>query len=211
VALRASITLPPVRPIVPVPCDEPFDHPDWLFEPKYDGVRGLLHVTSRECRFLSKTGGALARFQELAYWVREELPVKEAILDGEIVALDRGGRQSFRELVAGGGHLHYAAFDALWLRGRDLRGLPLGGRKRALRRLVPAATTVVSEVFSVEERGRDALAAAERLDLEGVIAKRKADPYAPGTLWYEILNRRYTQRRCQGEPPAGAGDHADDP
>jgi len=129
VALRAFITLPPIRPIVPVPCDEPFDHPDWLFEPKYDGVRGLLHVTSRECCFLSKGGAVLARFQELGYWVREELPVKEAILDGEIVALDSGGRQSFRELAAGGGHLHYAAFDALWLGGRDLRGLPLDGRK----------------------------------------------------------------------------------
>jgi bifunctional non-homologous end joining protein LigD len=213
VALRAFITLPPIRPIVPVPCDEPFDHPDWLFEPKYDGVRGLLYVTRRECHFLSKTGDVLARFQELAYRVREELPVKEAILDGEIVALDRGGRQSFRELVAGGGHLHYAAFDALWLRGRDLRGLPLGSRKRALHRLIPAATTVLSQVFSVEERGRDAVAAAQRLDLEGVVAKRKADPYVPGTIWYEILNRQYTQRKGRGELSAGTGDrdHADDP
>ena len=126
--------------------------------------------------------------------MREELPVKEAILDGEIVALDSGGRQSFRELAAGGGHLHYAAFDALWLGGRDLRGLPLDGRKRALHRLIPAATTVVSLVFSVDARGRDALAAAERLDLEGIVAKRKADSYAPGTVWYEILNRRYTGR-----------------
>ena len=193
-ALRAFGTLPRVRPIVPVPCVEPFDHPDWLFEPKYDGVRGLLHVTSRECCFLSKGGAVLARFQELGYWVREELPVKEAILDGEIVALDSGGRQSFRELAAGGGHQHYAAFDALWLGGRDLRGLPLDGRKRALHRLIPAATTVVSQVFSVEERGCDALAAAERLDLEGIVAKRKADPYAPGTVWCEILNRRYTGR-----------------
>ena len=54
--------------------------------------------------------------------------------------------------------------------------------------------TVVSQVFSVEERGCDALAAAERLDLEVVVAKRKADPYAPGTVWCEILNRQYTGR-----------------
>lgn len=204
-ALRAFATLPRIRPIVPIPCDEPFDHPDWLFEPKYDGVRGLLHVTSRECRFLSRAGDVLERFQELAYWVREELPVKEAILDGEIVALDTGGRQSFRDLVAGAGRLHYAAFDALWLPARDLRGLPLDGRKRALHRLVPAATTVLSQVFSVEERGRDALAAAERLDLEGIVAKRKADPYAPGTIWYEILNRRYTQRKG-GRAASGTDD-----
>jgi bifunctional non-homologous end joining protein LigD len=197
-AVPAFAGLPLVRPIVPIPCDAPFDHPDWLFEPKYDGVRGLLHVTSRECRFLSKTGNVLAQFQELAYWVREELPVKEAILDGEVVALDREGRQSFRELVAAGGRLHYAAFDAVWLSGRDLRGLQLGERKRALHRLIPAATTVLSQVFSVEERGRDALAAAERLDLEGIVAKRKADLYGPGTIWYEIPNRRYTRQRRSG-------------
>ena len=73
----------------------------------------------------------------------------------------------FRDLVAGRGNLHYAAFDALWIDGKDLRGLPLTRRKRALGRHIPATTTVLSQVFSVEERGRDMFAAAERLDLEG--------------------------------------------
>lgn len=199
-ALRLSAALPPVRPVIPVPGSQPFDHPDWLFEPKYDGLRGLLHVTGRECYFLSKRGDILERFQELGYWVREELPAKEAILDGEIVALDHRGRQSFRGLVAGSGHLHYAAFDALWLRGRDLRGLPLSRRKRALHHLVPAATTVVSQVFSIEGRGRDAFAAAERLDLEGIVAKRTTDPYASSTVWYEVLNQAYTQKDGRPQP-----------
>ena len=87
--------------------------------------------------------------------MREELPVKEAILDGEVVALDAEGRQNFRDLRTGHGNLHYAAFDALWINGKDLRGLPLTRRKRALTGLVPATTTVVSQVFSIEERGRD--------------------------------------------------------
>jgi ATP-dependent DNA ligase len=60
----------------------------------------------------------LKRFQGPCYWVREELPVKEAILDGEVVALDSEGRQNFRDLMAGRGNLHYAAFDALWMDGR---------------------------------------------------------------------------------------------
>ena len=128
-----------------------------------------------------------------ATWIREELPVKEAILDGEVVALDSEGRQNFRDLLAGRGNLHYAAFDALWLRGRDLRGLPLTRRKKALTGLTPATTTVFSQVFSVEERGRDLLDAAERLDLEGIVAKRKADPYRPETVWYKIKSRTYTQ------------------
>ena len=43
---------------------------------------------------------------------------KEAILDGEVVALDSEGRQNFRDLTAGRGNLHYAAFDALWIEGK---------------------------------------------------------------------------------------------
>ena len=89
------------------------------------------------------------------------------------------GRQNFRDLTAGRGNLHYAVFDALWVNGKDLRGLPLTRRKRALTGLVPATTTVVSKV-SIEERWRDLFFAAQRLDLEGIVAKRKADPYASG-------------------------------
>jgi bifunctional non-homologous end joining protein LigD len=89
-----------------------------------------------------------------------------AILDGEVVALDSEGRQNFRDLRAGRGNLHYAAFDALWIEGKDLRPLLLTRRKRALTSLIPATTTtVLSQVFSIEERGRDMFAAAERLDL----------------------------------------------
>ena len=103
-----------------------------------------------------------------------------------MVALDSEGRQNFRDLAAGRGNLHYAAFDALWINGKDLRRLSLTRRKRALTGVVPATTTVVSQVFSIEERGRDLFDAAERLDLEGIVAKRKADAYRPETVWYKI-------------------------
>ena len=66
-------------------------------------------------------------------------------------------------------------------------------RKRALMGLVPTTTTVLSQVFSIEERGRDLFDAAERLDLEGIVARRKADPYRPVTVWYKIKSRTYTQ------------------
>ena len=118
--------------------------------------------------------------------------MKEAILGGEVVALDSEGRQNFRDLLAGRGNQHYAAFDALWVNGKDVRGLPVTRRKRALNSLVTATTRVVSQVYSLEERGRDLFDAAERLDLEGMVAKRKADPYRPETVWYKIKSRTYT-------------------
>jgi hypothetical protein len=71
-------------------------------------------------------------------------------------------------------------------------GTALTRRKRALHGLVPATTTVVSQVVSIEERGRDLFAAVERLDLEGIVAKRKADPYRPETVWYKSKSRTYT-------------------
>ena len=123
----------------------------------------------------------------------------QAILDGEVVALDGEGRQNFRDLLAGRGNLHYAAFDALWVRGRDLRGLALTRRKRALTGLIPATTTVVSQVFSIGGRGRDLFDAAERLDLEGIVAKRTSDPYRPDTVWYKIKSRTYTQSEGRWE------------
>jgi bifunctional non-homologous end joining protein LigD len=177
----------------------PFDDPAWLLEPKYDGFRGLLYVTREGCHFRSKRGNLLKQFQELSHWVRKELRVKEAILDGEVVALDQEGRQDFRGLLARRSNLHYAAFDALWVNGKDLRQLPLTRRKRHLNRIVWATSTVLSQVFSIEERGRDLFSAAERLDLEGIVAKRKSDPYAAETVWFKVKNRAYTQAEGRGD------------
>ena len=53
---RRAVTLPLVAPIVPVPRDQPLDDPAHLFEPKYDGFRGLLYLSGRECHFRSKRG-----------------------------------------------------------------------------------------------------------------------------------------------------------
>src|SRR5688572_8869722 len=101
---RATQTLPEVQPILLTPRRDPFNDPAWLFEPKFDGYRGLLYVTRKGCWFRSKRGNVLRRFDQLCYWVREELPVKEAILDGEVVALDTEGRQNFRHLLTGRGN-----------------------------------------------------------------------------------------------------------
>jgi len=87
-AVRRALSLPLVEPVVPVLRDRPFDDPAYLFEPKYDGFRGLLYVTSDGCHFRSKRGNVLKQFEAMCLWIRQKLPVKEAILDGEVVALD---------------------------------------------------------------------------------------------------------------------------
>jgi hypothetical protein len=62
-----------------------------------------------------------------------------------------------------------------------------------------ATSTVLSQVFSIRGAGRDLFAAAERLDLEGIVAKRKADPYGPEAVWYKVKNRAYTQSEGRWE------------
>jgi ATP-dependent DNA ligase len=135
----------------------PVDGQEWLFEAKYDGFRGLLYLTGRECCIRSKRGNHLRRLDQLCHWVRDELVERMAILDGEVVALDEYGRQDFRLLMRGGGNLHYAVFDVLWLKGRDLRECPLSRRKRVLSRLVKKTSTVLSPVFGVRGRGPGSL------------------------------------------------------
>jgi bifunctional non-homologous end joining protein LigD len=205
VPVQRAVSLPIVEPIVPVLRVQPFDDPAYLFEPKYDGFRGLLYLSGRACHFRSKRGHVLRRFDELCFWVREELGVRDVVLDGEVIALDEQGRQDFGALMAGRGNLHYAAFDVLWLKGKDLRSCPLWRRKRFLDRLVKTTSTVLSRVFSVRGRGRELFAAVERLDLEGLVAKRRLDPYAADTVWYKVKNRAYTQMEGRGDlfhPPA---------
>jgi bifunctional non-homologous end joining protein LigD len=198
-ATRRSTGLPLVEPIVPELYPTAFDDPAWLFEPEYDGFRGLLYLNGRECRFRSKRVNVLRRFEQLCYWVREELPERDMILDGEVVSLDEEGQQDFRALMAGRGNLHYAAFDVLWLNGNDLRGHELARRKRILKRLIPHTSTVLSQVFTVQGRGRDLLAAVERVDLEGIVAKRLRDLYTPDVVWRKIRNGSYTQMKGRGE------------
>jgi bifunctional non-homologous end joining protein LigD len=193
-------TLPRVEPIIPEVRGLPFDHPDWVFEPKYDGFRGLLHVTATTATFHSKRGRILTRFATLAEEVCDQLRVRNAILDGEVLAVNTEGHADFRLLRRGQGQLHYAAFDLMWLNGSDLRDLPLVIRMRRLERLIPEPTPVLSKVLTVAADGRALFEAAQRLDLEGIVAKRKADPYDPPTVtWLKIKNKAYTQMEGRGD------------
>ena len=87
----------------------------------------------------------------------------------------------------------------LWLNGRDLRALPLIKRKRCLEQLIPSNNSTLSRVLAGEEHGRELYEAAQRLDLEGIVAKRRSDPYSPQTTWYKVKNPAYTQAEGRGE------------
>ena len=195
----ASRTLPTVEPVVPVAGSPPLQDPAWLYEPKFDGFRGVLYQSPQSSFIRSKRGTVLRRFSELCERVRRELKVRDVILDGEVVAINDDGHQDMQALLAGRGWLHYTVFDVLWINGRDLSRQSLTVRKRRLAELIPESSQTISRVLTVDGDGRGLFEAVERLDLEGIVAKRKADPYGPRTAWYTVRNPGYTRAEGRRE------------
>ena len=89
------MTLPRVHPIIPTRRKEPFDGADWLFDFKYDGFRALCYIEQGRCRFISRNGNVLSRFEALGDQVAAVLGVDNAIIDGEVIAADETGRPQF--------------------------------------------------------------------------------------------------------------------
>jgi bifunctional non-homologous end joining protein LigD len=112
-----------------------FNNAAWLFEPKYDGFRGIVYLTGGRCTIYSKRGNRFSRFSELEKRLCGAFLKRGAILDGEVMAFDADGRVSFWHLMRGEGTLGYVAFDLLWSRALDLRALPLVEGLRACPKL----------------------------------------------------------------------------
>jgi bifunctional non-homologous end joining protein LigD len=115
----------------------PFNHPDWLFELKYDGFRALAIVEHGRAQLLSRNGHPFASFSALAESISDCLPNASVVIDGEICSLDRRGRPKFKNLLFHRGNPPcFFAFDLLTCDGKDLRTERLTDRKQELRRLL---------------------------------------------------------------------------
>jgi bifunctional non-homologous end joining protein LigD len=177
-----------VEPMLATLADHAFSDPNWLFEIKWDGVRALARIENGALTLRSRTGVDIAkRYPELAS-LPDALAAREAILDGEIVALDAQGHSDFERLQermhvrAPGDNLVaqipvvYFAFDLLYCDGYDLRETPLFDRKQLLQRLL-----YTSERFRYSdhqlEHGKELFALAEQNGLEGIVGKRTDSLY----------------------------------
>jgi bifunctional non-homologous end joining protein LigD len=111
---------------------EPFDHPEWIFELKYDGFRALAFVTGGGTKLVSRRGLDYRRFDDLRSEIALEANADDAVLDGEIVKLDQSGRPIFIDLMKRRGPFAFVAFDVLAVNSRDVRKVPLTERIRSL-------------------------------------------------------------------------------
>lgn len=172
---------------------------DWVHEIKFDGYRMLARIESATATFISRNGRDwTARFREQAAALGR-LPVDNALLDGEIVAMRADGSTSFRDLQEALSRertdaLVFQAFDLVHLDGYDLKAAPLVERKRALRELLEAAgfgkDSRVRYSDHVEGNGPAFFEHACALGLEGILAKRADAPYASGR------NRNWLKVKC---------------
>jgi ATP-dependent DNA ligase len=110
---------------------------------------------------------------------------------------DEFGRSVFKDLFTRRGDCYYFAFDLLSLNGDDLRGLPLVERKARLKRLLRTKTSRILYVGHIDTQGRALFEKACKLDLEGIVAKRKHSTYRatekPSTHWIKVKNPQYSQ------------------
>jgi bifunctional non-homologous end joining protein LigD len=190
--------LPDIDPVMLLPWAKPFDDAEWMFELKYDGFRGLLYASASGCEIRYAQAHRQGRFAGLRQRLAQVLDGRQAILDGDIVALDPRGKPVFLDLLKGRGYLAFAVSDLIWLDGHDLRALPLAERKRKLAELLPSDTAPLYKVFTLEEHGRALFQSTRKMDLAGIVAKRAGDPYGTETLWYTIGNPDYRQAEPGG-------------
>jgi bifunctional non-homologous end joining protein LigD len=155
---------------------------DWTYELKFDGYRALIIKTKQQVEVRSRKNKDLTRMYPALAAAGQRLNADQAIVDGEIVALDPQGRPSFQALQHRGSHpghqIVFYAFDLLHLDGTDLTAEPLLKRRARLARVLDGSGLLPSQ----ELPGTVAaiVDAVRGLGLEGVVAKRKDSLYEPG-------------------------------
>ena len=188
-------SFPFIEPCIPSQRNQPPAGLCWLHEVKLDGWRGQFHRCDGVVRLYSKRGNDLGfRFPDLVRSVTE-LPIGDVILDGEITALNHQGLPSFEALQRGDCDYLYTfwAFDLLRLGKCDLRGLAVEERKARLADLLCGVDSVHVRYSESFEDGQALLKAATRLQLEGVVSKKRGSVYRSGRCheWVKIKSTEW--------------------
>jgi bifunctional non-homologous end joining protein LigD len=176
--------------------DKPFDDPAWVFETKWDGFRAIAVAAPGRAALYSRNGNDISRKYPSICAALAKIK-DEAVLDGELVALDEHGRSRFQLLQNAErepAHLLYCVFDLLYLDGKDLRGKPLLERKALLERILPKSKLLLYSAH-VAADGIKAFNRAKRAGEEGVMAKLAMGLYHSGLRTREWLKVKASQEQ----------------
>ncbi|MRX33238.1 non-homologous end-joining DNA ligase [Aminobacter sp. MDW-2] len=181
--LRQTAFIPPC---IPTLVDSPPEGERWAHEIKYDGYRTQIHLAGSQARGFTRNGHDWSKKYIPVLAAARELIHHDAILDGEMVVQDETGRSDFKKLATAirweGASLVFYAFDLLSLDGNDLRKQRCEDRRERLHEVVgdPRPISPIQFSQSFEGSGAEFFAAVEKMDLEGIVSKRKASIYRSG-------------------------------
>ena len=168
----------------------------WVYEPKQDGYRVIAVIDGSASLLYSMSGlNYTAKYPHIAETLKW-LKLKEAVFDGEVVALDEAGRPNFQEL-----HnarltklpIIYYIFDLLHLKGRDLLDRPLSERREQLEQLATGFTDPLRLNTAFQVSLADFTESVRKLRLEGIVAKRSDSIYIPGKESDSWRKHRFNQ------------------
>ena len=185
-----------VTPMLATLVENPPVDKNYVYEVKWDGYRAVAFCNKGKADLLSRNEKS---FNEKFYPIKQALERLKlnAVLDGEIVVVKESGVASFGNLQnwrsEADGELRYCVFDLLWFEGYDLMQLPLMRRKEILSQVLPSeGIIVISEAFIAAPAKM--LKEAQKLGLEGLIAKREDSPYRQGERGYDWLKIKIQKR-----------------
>jgi len=180
-----------VHPMLATLVDGAFDDPQWLYEIKWDGYRAIAYLDGATIRLVSRNQNDLTAAYPELHHVGDYVKARNAILDGEIVALDEQGRPSFglmqqRTGIGSGGRriqrtrgdvpVVYYVFDLLYLDGYNVMSAELEQRKELLASILAPSDRVRYSDHYVGN-GKALFQAAAQRELEGIMAKHRTSQY----------------------------------
>jgi bifunctional non-homologous end joining protein LigD len=169
---------------------------DWVYEPKYDGIRVLAFATADAVALITRNGHDKARqFPEVVAALHELVGALEApvVVDGEIVALD-GGRVGRFEGLQGRIHTRderriekessaqpaaFVAFDILLVGDEVQLSAPWRERRAVLESVLDERTSTTLRLSETATDRRSLLRRGQREGWEGIVAKRPKSLYRP--------------------------------
>ena len=187
-----------IKPMLATLVDEPFDDEGWLYEVKWDGYRALAFVQDGVAELLSRNNKS---FNEKYYPIHDLLQSLKinAVFDGEILVLNEKGVSVFGKLQnwrsEADGDLVYYVFDLLWYDGKNLMGLPLVERQAILKAILPTDDDRIRMSQSFETGGINFFKTAQKMALEGIIAKKASSTYSPDLRSKEWLKIKVHKRQ----------------
>ena len=191
--------------------EHPFNGKDWLYEIKWDGYRAIAEAKENNVKLYSRNGNT---FNSSYPTIVDELAKMkiDAVLDGEVVALDKNGAPSFQLLQQYNYDypLIYYVFDVLFINRKNISSLPLIERKKRLKKLLKKSVSVKYSDH-VEEKGIEFFKQAGKLKLEGIMAKQMDSKYLPGirtSNWLKIKHHKTQEAIIAGfTAPGGSRLH----